>query len=423
MESYKPNFESLESVRKQINNEIGYFKDANDYFVSFGNVLKNNEDFQKNFEQLHLMSKAFVDDSGVANERSIKSFITGGLFGYNSLSKFDIDNLYDEVYSAISSFHANARMNVNKQLEDEGSDPNESFRNFLISLELNKTLSEDLSFESVDEEEMNLVYKILYDITRDETKTNFAFRGYTFVRGILIWKERHNVEIIKNYLRSINESDEKSDRNFFEIMSNIDIDPDLVDGKTDCEKELFILNTYFKKLKNQYKPKNSMDDDELDAVIQEMEADLMRLIYTFDDLTLFSRFTFEGPNIALIADDRTEFTRFRTFGIDSVLEGNIVDIEVRAIPNQNSLDRILDAQENGNDNGLRVRINQFGLVVQIQDAIIIDDDGSVTEFPKHSSVFVPVGFKNNRILRHIFDENEDNLSDNSGDLDYESDED
>lgn len=422
MESYKPNFESIESVRKQINADIGYFNNANDYFVSFGNVLKNNKDFQKNFEQLHLISKAFVSDSSVADEKSIKSFMTGGLFGYNSLSKLDIDDLYDQTFSAISSFYANARMNVNKELEEEGSDPNESFRNYLISLELNRIHSEDLSFESVDEEEMNLVYKMLYDITRDEAKTNFAFRGYTFIRGILIWKERHNVELIKNYLRSVNESDNQDERNFFEIMSNLDIDPDLADGKTDCDKELFILNTYFKKLKNQFKPKNNMDDDVLDEIIQEMEADLMRLIYSFDNLTLFSRFTFEGPNLALIADDRTEFTRFKTFGTDSVLEGNVVDLEVRAIPNQNSLDRIIHAQETGDDSGLRVRINQFGLVLQLQDAVIIDDDGSVTAFPKHSNVFVPVGFKNNRILRHIYDENDDNFSE-SDDVDLESDED
>lgn len=423
MESYKPNFESVESVRKQINNELGYYSSVNDYFLSFGKVLKNNEDFQKNFDQLHIMSRAFVSDSGVANDKAINAFITGALFGYNSLTKLPIENLYDETYSALSAFYAHSRINVNKELEDEDSEPNEAFRNFLISQELNKVLSDDLSFGAVDEEEMDLMYKILSDFNRDEARTNFAFRGYSLIRGILIWKERYNVELIKEHLRSTNESDDQNERSFFEIMSNIDIDPDLADGKTDCDNELFILNTYFKKLKNQYKPKNSMNDDTLDEIIQEMEKDLMRLIYTFNDLSVFGRFTFEGPNIALIADERAEFTRYRTFGIDSVLEGNIVDIEVREIPNQNSLDKILDAQESGNSESLRVRINQFGLVLQIQDAIIIDDEGSVTEFPRHSSVFVPLGYKNNRILRHIYDEDDDTYSDNRGESDFETDED
>lgn len=422
MESYKPNFESLDSVVKKLDAELGFYQNAKEYFNNFAGILRKDEEFQKNFDQLSITSRAFVKDSTVEDDTSMKSFLIGGLFGYNSLNTLGIENLYDQTYTAVGAFMAKARMKSNKHIElEEDNDVSESFRNYLISEEINKCLKEDLSFEAIDEYEASLVYKTLHEITGNEDYTEFAFRGYSFIRGILLWHERHKIELIKQYLRSVNESEVNNDRNFFEIISDVEINPDLSDGKEECDKELLIVNSYFKRLKSQYRPKSDMDDDKLHDIITEMESDIMRLLYTFEDLTLFNRFTFEGPNMVLIADDRTEFTRFKTFGVDSILEGTLVDIEIRAIPNQYALNRILKAQKDGDSEGMKIKLNHFGLVFQLQDAVVIDYDGSVTTFPKHSNIFVPVEFKDTRILRHLY-EDEDFQDTNESD-NYDEDDD
>jgi len=421
MESYKPNFKSLESVAPQLENEVEYFKTSTDYFHNFARTLRDNEDFDKNFDQLNLVSRAFVSDITVEDEASMKAFLIGGLFGYNSLARLPISDLYDETYTAINAYIADARIKVKNQLEFEDTEVSESYRNFMISEILNDTLAEDLSFNSVDKSEVKHVHSMVHHMMSNETHTTFSMKGYSFIRGVLIWYERHKIEIIKKYLRSVNETDDANERNFFEIISSIEINPDLADGKIDCDKELHILNTYFKKINSKYKPDKDMDDDLLDEILQEMEMDIMRLFYTFENLVMFGRFTFEGPNAVLIADDRLEFTRFFAFGEDSILEGNIVDVEVRAIPNQNTINKITQAHREGVDTGMQVKLSNYGLVLKIQDAVIIADDGSVTTFPKHANVFVAMGMKKNRILQHLYDYDGDYYQDSGENDNFEND--
>lgn len=421
MEKHNPKFESLESVADRLETESNFFENSSEYFNYFGKILKNNEDFQTNFDQLILVARQFVFDSTVEDQSASKGFLIGGLFAYNSLVKIQIDDLYENVYTAVNSYIANARLEVNKQLEQSEDEASEHFRNYLVSEMMHNIYEDDLSFEAVDSKEFDQVRSMISDLLSNDAHTNFAMKGYAFIRGILIWYERHKVELLKRYLRDINANEVDHERNFFEIIASVEIDPDLADGKIDCDTEVHILNTYFKKLKNQYRPKENMDDYELNDLLQEMELDITKLMYTFEKLNMFSRFTFDGPNMALIADDRVEFTRFFAFGENSVLEGHIVDVEVRAIPNQATIDRITKAHRNGEDTGARIKLSHYGLVLKIQDAIIVDDDGSVTTFPKHSTVYVPMGMKKTRILRHLIDENDEQFLDTGDDDNYDSD--
>lgn len=423
MESHKPNFESIESVTDKLVDELGFFQNGTDFFHNFARKLKKDESFQVNFDQLVVLSRAFVQDITVEDDRSMKAFLIGGLFGYKSLSCLDIDNINQDVYTAVGSFMADARMEVNKKIEREEDDVSESFRNYLISEELNNRLKNDLSFEAVDEREMHLIYNTLKDVTKNENHRDFAFKGYTFIRGILIWQERHKLNLMKKYLRSVNESEFDNERSFFEIISDVEINPDLADGKEDCEKELQILKNYFKRLNRHYKPKQDMDDEVLHDILIDMESDVMKLMYTFNDLALFNRFTFEGPNLILIADDRTRFTRLKTFGENSVLDATVVDVEVRVIPNQEELDNILLARSNKKEYKFNEKLYRFGIVFQLQDAVVIDYDGSVTTFPKHSNIYVPVEYKDTRILKHLFEGEEDNFQDTGDYDDYETDDD
>jgi hypothetical protein len=96
-----------------------------------------------------------------------------------------------------------------------------------------------------------------------------------------------------------------------------------------------------------------------------------------------------------------------TLGDESIIEASIVDLEVRPIPSQRSVDKIYRMFENDKQHNMKISISPFGLVAILHEPILYHSDGRITVFPDSSIVYIPMSYRDLKLHRYLYDEDGD----------------
>lgn len=409
MESYPPKYETLNSVSQEIRNEFEKYPDADSYFRAFATKMRDDKDFEANADQLTRVTRICFQDRNDDESRT-KSFMIGALFGYNSLNKFNNPNTNKEVYEALNSLYADVRLSVKKMVEMSETDINESYREYLIAKEYNRRLKDDLCFDALNIEEMDLVYDMLSEMNADDSQRYDAMRGYLLIRSSLIWKEQNEFTLFKEALRSTDDKPEDL-REFYEILADVEVNTDLADGKIDCEEEVDNVVEYFEELCSQYEITKRQDEDEIEKFKEKIEAKVAERFCEQQNLTFYKKFSISGKTLALIEDDDSSKVQFMTLNEDSMIEASIVDIEVRSIPSQRSVDKIYRMYDSDHQHNMKININPFGLVAILHEPVLYHGDGRITVFPESSTVYIPISYRDLKLHRYVYDEDPDEEDD------------
>ena len=414
MESHVPKFESLTSVSEEIKTELAKFPNADSYFKHFATIMRDDKDFDKNADQITRLTRVSIPDE--RDELRSKSFMIGALFGYNSLSKLNNPDINNEVYDALSSFYADVRLTVKTNVDLSEISINESYREYLITKEFNNRLKDELCFDAINIEEMDQIYDIISKMKADDTERYETMRGYLLVRSSLIWKEQNDLKLFKDSLREVEDKPEDL-RPFYEMMSEVEVNTDLADGKIDCEEDVNNVVEYFEELCDSYQINKKDIGSEIEDIRDKIEAKTVERLCEQENLIFYKKFTVSGKTIALIDNGEDNEVQFMTLGEDSVIEAYIVDLEVRPIPSQRSVDKIFRAFENDKHHNMKISINPYGLVAVLDEPVLYHSDGRITVFPQKSTVYIPMNYRDLKLHRYIYDEDPD---DDDNDEEYDN---
>jgi len=420
MESHVPKFESMKSVSEEIKLELSKFEDVNSYFIDFATKMRDDKSFEANADQITRLTRVSIPEEYSSELRS-KSFMIGALFGYNSLKILENSNINQEVYNALNSLYADIRMKVKDDVELADSSINESYREYLITQEFNKRLKNELCFDAINSDEMDLVYDMITNMNASDTESYEAMRGYILVRSSLIWKENNDFKLFKDELRSV-EPKKENLRQFYEIMAEVEVNTDLADGKIDCEEDVNNVVEYFEELCDSYQINKKDIDSEIEDIRDKIEAKTVERLCEQENLNFYKKFTVSGKTIALIDNGEDNEVQFMTLGEDSVIEAYIVDLEVRPIPSQRSVDKIFRSFENDKQHNMKISINPYGLVAVLDEPVLYHSDGRITVFPQKSTVYIPMNYRDLKLHRFIYDEDPDDDDDDDDEYDNRFDE-
>lgn len=399
MEKFDTNFQSVESYAKTLVDEINTNRSIDELFDNYSNSLLSNEAFESNFPQLIKMA-SMVAEPGVKNEKAVNTFLMGEVLAYSILHKKYGDDVYDNVREALNNLYSHARIIVNQEVFDEPEHAGDDARHRMIGLYINHIMDDDLSFDSIPTDEMHIVSYIISEITSSDDYLYDGIRGYSLIRSSLIWNERYQIEMKKEDLRS-NDDSLSEMRQFYEIMSEVEVDPHLADGHISVQSSIVsIYKKYEELLQSVTQDLEEYDQEKYDDVKDEIINSLAPEIVSTPDLVVLDTVYIDGTNIVIICDSEGDIVQMVPLGKELQIQGQLLDYDINPVPKSDWLETMHAKLAKKTKTRSGVPFDPFGLVMLLGEAQLVNTEtGQTFGIKDELFVYVPVGYESTTVYK------------------------
>ena len=250
-------------------------------------------------------------------------------------------------------------------------------------------MDKDIAFSTISSDENHVVSEMAKFMGKTEDESYDFIRGYQMVRSVLTWHEKYLNERERIYGIQKNE-DMKDSVNFFEIIGQINVDANLVDGNEDITKDMILLNRYFENYRRElYQSdihKTQRTDDLQDFLCNKMSEHF----FAMQNVIMLDTIKIRNQGIVMVFNEDNEFTGIIPIYGNFEIHGKIVDYDVLPVPSLDWYNELFDTSTDYvNPN---IPLETFGLVLCLDDVSLIDNGKVIDAINPSSSIYIPIGY-------------------------------
>lgn len=381
-------FTGVSCVADELAHKITSHNSIEDYFDNISSKFRNDDNFLVNKAQL-LELTYLVACPGDIEIDSYDDFLMGSIVAYDALGMLEPQPTYQQIYTALSDLYSHAHISIHAIEHNNDAELSYGARQTMIGLYIEFLMDKDMAFSTISSDENHVVSEMAKFMGKTEDESYDFVRGYQMVRSVLTWHEKYLNERERMYGMQKNE-DMKDFVNFYEIIGQINVDANLVDGNEDITKDMILLNRYFENYRREvYQSeiyKTQKTDDLQDFLCDKMSDHF----FTMQNVIVLDTIKIRNQGIAMIFNEDNKFTGIIPIYGNFEIHGKIVDYDVMPVPSLDWYNELFDTSTDYvNPN---IPLEAFGLVLCLDDVSVVDNGQAIDAVDPSSSIYIPIGY-------------------------------
>jgi len=224
---------------------------------------------------------------------------------------------------------------------------------------------------------------------RTEDESYDFMRGYQMVRSVLTWHEKYLIE--RRKMHGFARNDQMEDYvDFFEIIGQLDIDANLVDGNEDITNDMILLNRYFENYRREVYQSDIYRSENVEDLQDFLCEKMSDHFFAMQNVIVLDTIKIKNQGIALVYNEDDKLTGIIPIYGNFELHGKILDYDVIAVPTIDCYNELFDTSTDYVNP--KIPLETFGLVLCLDDVSVIDNGQEIDAIAPDSRVYIPIGY-------------------------------
>ena len=381
-------FTGVSCVADELAHKITSYNSIEDYYAEISSKFRNDENFLTNKAQLLELTYLVACPGGIETE-SYEDFLMGSIVAYDALGLVEPQPSYKQIYTALSDLYAHAHISIYAIEHNNGIELSYSARQTRVGLYIDFLMDKDMAFSSISSDENHVISEMAKFMGRTEDESYDFMRGYQMVRSVLTWHEKYLIERRKMY--GFARNDQMEDYvDFFEIIGQLDIDANLVDGNEDITNDMILLNRYFENYRREVYQSDIYRSENVEDLQDFLCEKMSDHFFAMQNVIVLDTIKIKNQGIALVYNEDDKLTGIIPIYGNFELHGKIVDYDVIAVPTIDWYNELFDTSTDYVSP--KIPLETFGLVLCLDDVSVIDNGQEIDAIAPDSRVYIPIGY-------------------------------